>query len=125
MRTFLALATGATLGALLRYYVTLWAVARFGSTFPYGTLLVNLAGSLLLGFVLALSAARSDLSPTVRLFIATGFCGSLTTFSTFSYETLSLFERGNLAAAALNAFGSMGAGLAAVFLGAALARALG
>lgn len=120
MRLAATLALGATLGALLRYQLSLWAAARFGPRFPMGTLLVNMVGSLLLGFVLALPA----LNARTRLAVATGFCGSLTTFSTFSYETVALFERGNVSAALLNVVVSVLAGLLCVILGAALARAV-
>jgi fluoride exporter len=125
MSAIVALALGATVGALLRYETTLWAAARFGTTFPYGTLLVNLVGSFILGFFLALST-RVTLAgyPTLRLFVVTGFCGSLTTFSTFSYETVVLMSEGRLLSALLNALGSMAAGLLCVFLGAVLARTI-
>lgn len=124
MRTILVLALSATLGATLRYYVSLWAAVRFGTAFPYGTLLVNAVGSFMLGFFLTLATERMALSPSVRLFVATGFCGSLTTFSTFSYETIALLTDGRSWTAALNVFGSLGVGLIGVMLGATLVRTL-
>lgn len=122
--TILLLALGATLGATLRYYATIWAAARFGTAFPYGTLLVNLVGSFVLGGFLTLATGRFAVSPEMRLLIATGFCGSLTTFSTFSYETLALVNAGNYLTGLLNAFGSLALGLIGVAVGATLARAL-
>nr|MBA3531074.1 fluoride efflux transporter CrcB [Ardenticatenales bacterium] len=122
MSSLLALALGAIAGALLRYQATLWAAARFGTGFPYGTLLVNLVGSFILGFFLALATRGGVVAhPTLRLFVATGFCGSLTTFSTLSYETVLLLTDGRLLPALLNAAGSVVAGLLCVVLGAALA----
>jgi CrcB protein len=119
----LYLVAGAGAGAALRYYMSLWAAARFGTTFPYGTLLVNIAGSVLLGGFLTLATERFEMSPDLRLLVATGFCGSLTTFSTFSYETMELLNRGSYLSGVLNAFGSLALGLLGVVLGAALARA--
>ena len=122
--TILIMALGATLGAALRYYTSLWAAARFGTAFPYGTLLVNVVGSFILGAFLALAAQRIVVNPGLRLFVATGFCGSLTTFSTYSYETVALLEQGNYLTSALYMFGSLVLGLVSVIAGAALIRAL-
>lgn len=124
MTTILILAFGATLGAATRYYLTLWMTARFGTAFPYGTLLVNLIGSFILGCFLTLAIGRFEISPQVRLLVATGFCGSLTTFSTLSYETVTLLERGSYLAGLLNAFGSLALGLGSVVLGAIVARVI-
>ena len=91
--------------------------------FPWGTLAVNVAGSLVLGFLLG-AQRHLGLSASVVLLLGTGFCGGLTTFSTFSYESVKLFERGSIAAAARNALGSLAAGLAAAALGYALVAAI-
>lgn len=126
--TLLSLSAGATLGAVLRYYVSLWALERFGAGFPAGTLIVNLVGSLLLGFLLTLTARQEQsivgslMSPPLRLLLTTGLCGSLTTFSTFGYETVVLIGRGDYTAGVLNIAGSVLAGLLAVLLGIGLAR---
>lgn len=121
MKNILAIALGATMGAALRHYVGVWAVARWGADFPWGTLLVNMAGSFVLGFFLTIIATRPTISPiinpTTRLLIATGFCGSLTTFSTYSYEGMLLWQRGAPLVAALYMLGSLIAGVLCVMLG--------
>lgn len=122
--TILILALSATLGAALRYYGTLWAAARFGTAFPYGTLLVNVLGSFILGAFLTLATQRLAISPDLRLFVATGFCGSLTTFSTYSYETVALISQGSYLAGGLYLFGSLALGVVSVVFGVALMRAL-
>jgi len=122
--TILTLVLGATLGAAVRYYASLWAAAQFGTAFPYGTLLVNVVGSFILGAFLTLATQRIIVSPGLRLFVATGFCGSLTTFSTYSYETVTMLEQGSYLTGALYLFSSLALGVLSVILGAALMRAL-
>ena len=122
MLTLVIIAVGATCGAALRYSVSVWAAQRFGIMFPYGTLLVNVCGSFLLGTFLTLAAARPWVSSDLRLLVSTGFCGSLTTFSTFGYETVQLFQQGHYLTGVLYALGSVLLGLGAVALGMALVR---
>jgi CrcB protein len=121
---YLAIAAGAVLGANARYLVVLLAAERFGATFPYGTLLVNASGSLAIGFLLTLAAERLPLAPEWRLFATTGFLGSYTTFSAYTYETALLVREGAYVAAAVYVVGSVVAGLVGVFLGIAAAEAL-
>lgn len=123
MSTFLLLALGATCGAAARYYTTLWAARQFGVAFPYGTLIVNIVGCIILGAFLTLALERPSIGPQTRLLISTAFCGSLTTFSTFSYETVGLLSSGSYLAAALNAVGSVLLGLLGVWLGMTAVRA--
>jgi fluoride exporter len=118
----LAIALGAAVGANLRYLLSNWAAQQWGSTFPYGTMIINVLGSLVIGFILSLVATRITLSVPWRLLIVTGLLGGFTTFSTFSYETYSLLVAGSWLAAGLNLLGSVGIGLIAVILGAGLAR---
>jgi CrcB protein len=125
MSQLLWIAAGAVLGANARYLVGLWAAARFGAGFPYGTLFVNLVGSFVLGFVVVLGVGRLSIPPQVRLFLAVGFLGSFTTFSSFSAETLLLLEGGGLPRGLLNILANNAGGLVAAWLGATLARALG
>ena len=96
MLRFLLIAAGAALGANARYLVSVWAGGRFGVGFPFGTLIVNVTGSLLLGFLLSLTAERLLSSPEMRLFLTVGFLGSYTTFSTYAYESLILIRSGNV-----------------------------
>ncbi|WP_446215493.1 fluoride efflux transporter CrcB [Micromonospora sp. IBHARD004] len=117
--TVLLIALGAALGAPLRYLTDRAVQARHDSPFPWGTLTVNVAGSLLLGAVAAVPAA-----PAVTALIGTGFCGALTTWSTLSYETLRLTREGARFHAVANALASVVAGLGAAALGYALAHAL-
>jgi CrcB protein len=121
---FVAISTGTVLGANARYQVGLWAAARWGSAFPWGTLLVNLTGSFLLGFYLTLVTERFTGRAATRLFVATGFCGAYTTFSTFSYETVALVQQGTVVLAALYVAGSLVLGLLAVAAGVVAARSL-
>jgi len=120
----LAVGLGGVLGAEARYAVGLWAVARWGASFPWATLLVNVAGSLVLGFYLTLVTERFSGRSTTRLFVATGFLGAFTTFSTFSYETLALVRMGAFGLAATYVAASLAAGLAAAVFGVLAAHAL-
>jgi len=103
---------GAGVGAPLRYLTDRTVQSRRDSVFPWGTFIVNVAGSLLLGIVMG---ATTD--PTTRTLLAVGFCGGLTTYSTFSFETLRLAEDGSRILAAVNVVASVLAGLVAVTLG--------
>ncbi|WP_067486273.1 fluoride efflux transporter CrcB [Actinomadura hibisca] len=118
--TLLLVALGAAVGAPLRYLTDRMMQARTGSSFPWGTFTVNVTGSALLGFLAALPA-----DPTVTALAGTGFCGALTTYSTFSYETLRLAEDGVRTYAILNAVISVAAGLGAAYCGMALAQVVG
>ncbi|MEV4559141.1 fluoride efflux transporter CrcB [Kitasatospora sp. NPDC049285] len=115
---WLLVATGALLGAPLRYLTDRAVHSRVGYGFPWGTLTVNVLGCALLGLLVA--EAPAD----VRLLLGTGLCGALTTYSTFSFETLRLAENGSRGAALANVAASLGGGLAAVYAGAALGRAI-
>ena len=120
----LFVAMGGALGAVSRYWLSGWVQGWSGSFFPYGTLAVNVAGSLVLGLLLQITAERSLLPPEWRLFAATGFCGSLTTFSTFSLETLSLLRDAQWAGAGANVLLNVVLCLAATFAGLMAGRAL-
>jgi CrcB protein len=117
-------ALGGALGAVARYAVGGWVHAKLGPSFPYGTFVINVSGSFILGLfaTLALSLAWSD---HWRLLIAVGFVGAYTTFSTFEYETLQLIaEGGRYRAAVLNLVGSVVVGFGAAYLGMVAARLL-
>ncbi|WP_250460773.1 fluoride efflux transporter CrcB [Microbulbifer litoralis] len=91
---WLAIALGGAVGAILRHLVTLWAHPVFNGKFPLGTLIVNVVGSCLIGIAYVLIAQRAMLGEEIRLMLMTGLCGALTTFSTFSLDTLILWHNG-------------------------------
>jgi fluoride exporter len=107
---------GAAVGAPLRYLADRFVQARHDTVMPWGTLTVNVAGSLVLGVLTGL-AVQHQLAPEVLLAAGTGFCGALTTYSSFSYETLRLLEDGAWLYAALNTVVSLAAGLGAAVVG--------
>ncbi|MEU5507386.1 fluoride efflux transporter CrcB [Streptomyces fungicidicus] len=114
---------GAMVGAPLRYLTDRAVQSRHDSVFPWGTFTVNVTGSLVLGLLTGAAAAGAAGSP-LQLLLGTGLCGALTTYSTFSYETLRLAGTGARAYAALNVAASVATGLGAAFAGAALAGAV-
>jgi CrcB protein len=120
--TMLVIALGAAIGANLRYVLSLWAAQQWGTTFPYGTLLINVIGSMAIGFILVLGTTRITMSMPWRLLLITGLLGAFTTFSTFSYETYDLCVRGSWGEAGLNILASVGISLISVFLSASIAR---
>ena len=122
--TYLAISVGAVLGANARYFLGGWISDRFGSSFPLGTLVINVSGSFVIGLFLTLIGERLVVADWWRPLVAIGFLGSYTTFSTFSFETLALAQSGSWGLAALNVAGSVGASLSGVYLGTVLARAL-
>jgi fluoride exporter len=125
MREFLLIGAGAVLGANMRYWLTSLFTARFGASFPYGTLVINITGSFLLGFVLVLISNRIAVDPGYRLLIGTGFLGAYTTFSAFSYDTIALLQRGDIVQATVNAVASLLGSLFAAYLGITLAQWVG
>ena len=115
---------GAILGANARYFLGQYLAKATASALPYGTLIINLTGSFVLGFFLVWTTERVFADPRWRLFIAIGFCGSYTTFSSYAYETFAFFEQGQWLVSAVNIVASNALCLIAVLAGAALARAL-
>lgn len=120
---WLLVIVGAAVGAPLRYLTDRAVQSRHDSVFPWGTFAVNVSGSLILGLLTGAVAAGAA-SSHLQLLLGTGLCGALTTYSTFSYETLRLAEDGARSYAAANVVASVAAGLAAVFAGVTLARQL-
>ena len=121
---YLWIAFGAVLGASARYFLSSFIAKVLPSTFPYGTLTINITGSLLLGFFLAWTSERVLIDPRWRLLIAVGFCGSYTTFSSYALETVALVEQGQWLLTGFNVIASNLLCLIAVLAGVALARRL-
>ncbi|MFF0267559.1 fluoride efflux transporter CrcB [Kribbella sp. NPDC004536] len=121
MTRLLLVIAGGLLGAPLRYLADRAVQSRHDSLFPWGTFSVNVVGSLILGF---LAGASTSLPHNVQLFVGTGFCGALTTYSTFSYETIRLFEDRARFLAVANVAASIVAGLGSVFLGVAVSQSI-
>lgn len=122
MLQYLWIGLGGFLGANARYLLQQWAANRWGADFPYGTLLANVSGSFVIAFFLTLATGRLAIAPGVRLFVAVGFLGGFTTFSSFSYETFQLVGQGGWWAAGLNFIGNTALGLTGVLSGIFLAR---
>lgn len=120
----LTIAGGGALGALMRFWVSNGIYGVFGRGFPYGTLVVNVLGSLMMGFLYILFLERMSVSPEVRGALLVGFLGAFTTFSTFSIETINLIEQADLLKAALNMVLSVGACVLACWAGVILGRQL-
>jgi fluoride exporter len=124
VQTILWISLGAVLGANLRYFVAQYVAKLVPANFPLGTLIINLSASLLLGFFLIWTSERVLADPRWRLFVAVGFCGAYSTYSSYAFETLALFESGQFSLAVLNVAVTNVACFVAVVLGVALARAL-
>ncbi|HEY3746069.1 MAG TPA: fluoride efflux transporter CrcB [Gemmatimonadaceae bacterium] len=117
-------ALGSAVGGVARFGLTTLVQQRAAPTFPIGTLIVNISGSLLLGFLWRYALGTNAISPEARALLTTGFCGGYTTFSTFTYETLVLFEDGQSVRAGVYVVSSVLVSLAGAWLGVSAARAL-
>jgi fluoride exporter len=124
LRVIWYVALGGAAGSVARYLVGIAVQSRSGADFPLGTLLVNLTGSLLLGFLLRYFLETPALTPEMRALLATGFCGGYTTFSAFSYETVALIQDGDWRRAALYLAISVAGSIIGVMLGMAGAARL-
>jgi CrcB protein len=124
MRTAIAIAVAGAVGALARYGLEGFISRRAPGAFPWGTFVVNVSGAFALGFLFTLLTEVFTVSAWIRGAVTIGLLGAFTTFSTLSFETYRLAEDGALGVAAANVFGSLAAGLAAVYLGVITGRAL-
>ncbi|MBL4804331.1 MAG: fluoride efflux transporter CrcB [Alphaproteobacteria bacterium] len=116
MNAIVAVAVGGALGAVLRHGVNIGAVKMLGHGFPYGTLIVNILGSFLMGALITVMAHSWQASDTVRFFLVTGLLGAFTTFSTFSLDAVTLWERKDYLQTALYMGGSVALSIAALVL---------
>lgn len=119
-----AVAIGGALGSVARYLVAIGSGRLFGSDFPFGTLIINVTGSALIGVFTGLFATRWDLPPAMRIFLTVGICGGYTTFSTFSLDAWYLIERGQSIAAVAYMVLSVAVSLAALVSALHFVRAL-
>jgi fluoride exporter len=115
---------GAGIGGGLRYVLGSWMAERWGSSFPWHTLVINVSGAFLLGVLMAVTVERNLLPGSMRLLLGVGVLGGFTTFSTLSYESIALVEQGLIMQGALNMFGSAVLGLGAAVLGLLAGRAI-
>ena len=122
---YLIVFIGAGIGGALRHGVNIGAAKLFGFGFPFGTFIVNVVGSFVMGLLAGFFAYRAGVPQHVRLFLTTGILGGFTTFSTFSLDTALLIERHSLGLAAGYVVGSVAAGVAALFFGLAVFRSAG
>jgi CrcB protein len=122
LRAVFFISLGAIVGANARYFVGLWAVQALGAAFPYGTLIINVTGSFLIGLILTFLTDRVIDEPAWRLILVTGFCGGYTTFSTYTFEAMTLMREGSHAPAALYVVGSTALALVGVAVGTVVAR---
>lgn len=124
MTKVLIVAIGGSIGAAARYILSTWAAERFGSDFPYGTLIVNMIGCFIIGAFMVLVTERVIANPYWRLLVAVGFVGGLTTFSSFSYETLKLMEDAQHQWAVYNLLANLVVGFFATWLGMTVAKSV-
>ncbi len=125
LRIPIAIALGAIPGALSRFYLTRFCVQWFGPGFPYGTFIINLSGSLLMGFFTTFVLSRATFPPELRAFVTVGFLGAYTTFSTYALETDVLLQSGHWGKMLFYWGGSAMLGVVSLEVGSLLARRLG
>jgi fluoride exporter len=121
---FLVISLGAIFGANARWLISRYAARVIGPVFPYGTLIINVSGSFIVGFFMIWATERVLLDPRWRLLIVVGFCGAFTTFSSFAFETVAYFEQGQWLLMSLNFLSNNVLCLLFALAGMALARAL-
>lgn len=122
MRLLLLACAGGAIGAGLRHLVSVGSIRLLGSGFPWSTIAVNIAGSFLMGLLIESLALKYDGSPEIRVFLATGLLGGLTTFSAFSLDFAVLLQRGDHLPAALYLVGSVSVAIFALFAGLSAGR---
>jgi fluoride exporter len=124
LKTILLVGTGGFIGSVMRYLVQLFVEKDIASTFPYGTLVANVAGSFIIGMVFALAEKGNLMDPEWRMFLAVGVCGGFTTFSSFAYNNFTMLKEHSLGPLFWNIGGSLFLGILAVYLGIIIIRAI-
>lgn len=122
MNGYVMVLLGGGAGSLVRYAVSTAIMARTGGRFPFGTVIINITGSFIIGLLMTLFTERLSPNPNLRLLLVTGFLGGYTTFSSFEWETLSLVRDSGWWLGLINVVGSVALGYSAVWLGSTLAR---
>lgn len=124
MSKFLIVALGGAIGSVLRFWAGGLVSGKFGTRFPYGTFVINITASFLIGFIMTVLAERTHMSPAWRYLLVIGFLGGYSTFSSFEYETFQVFADGEFLIAAMNVALSVGVGFIAVWVGAITGRTI-
>ena len=124
MKDFFAISLAAIVGANLRFLLSRLAAREFGPVFPYGTLVINILGSFIVGFFVIWTSERVLVDPRWRLLVVVGFCGSFTTFSSYAFETLAYFEQGQWGLMLTNVLSNNLLCLGGALAGMSLARAI-
>ncbi len=124
MENILLISLGAVFGANARYWLAYWLAQKIGASFPYGTMIVNISGSFLIGLIMALTTEKYLVDPRIRLFFTVGFLGAYTTFSTFTFESYNLFSRGQWLTGLTNLLTSTIIGIIAVGIGVYVGKSL-
>jgi len=124
MTKYLIIALGGAIGSMLRFWASGYVSGRLGTRFPYGTFVINVTASFLIGFIMTVLTERTHLSPSWRYLLVVGFLGGYSTFSSFEYETFRVFEDGEFLITALNIALSVAVGFVAVWIGAITGRTI-
>ena len=117
LRTILIVGSGGFIGSVMRYLVQFYMEKNLTSTFPWGTLIANVAGSFIIGMIYALTEKGNLLNPELRLFLAVGICGGFTTFSSFAYNNFTMIKENSITLLLFNVGGNLFLGIMSVYLG--------
>jgi len=124
MNKYLIVGLGGAIGSILRFWAGGYVSGRLGTRFPYGTFVINITASFLIGFIMTVLSERAHLSPSWRYLLVVGFLGGYSTFSSFEYESFGAFRDGEFLIAAMNVAFSVGIGFVAVWIGAITGRTI-
>lgn len=124
LKTLFIIGTGGFIGSVMRYLVQIWVEKGLSSTFPFGILVANIAGSFIIGMVFALAEKGDLMNAEWRMFLAVGLCGGFTTFSSFAYNNFTMLKENTLGQFFWNVGSSLFLGIFAVYLGVILIRTI-